>query len=64
MADRGIGFLERDVSSDEKAAKEMLKLLQGRMMTPSIVVGKEVLMGFAQNRARMEALFPKKSEEV
>jgi hypothetical protein len=31
-------------------------------MTPTIVVGGEILVGFAQNRARFEELFPKKEE--
>jgi len=40
----------------------MLRLLGGRMVTPTLVVGKEVLTGFAQNRARMEELFPRPAE--
>ncbi len=45
------------MSSDPSAAHEMLHLLGGRMVTPTIVVGKEVLIGFAQSRARLEELF-------
>ena len=37
----------------------MLHLLGGRMVTPTIVVGREVLVGFAQNRARLEEFFPR-----
>ncbi len=33
--------------------------LTGRTVTPTIVVGQEVLVGFAQNRARFEELFPR-----
>lgn len=40
----------------------MQRLLGGRMMTPTIVVGREVLAGFAQNRARLEELFPRQEE--
>ncbi|GEM_PF-3182304 len=32
------------------------------MMTPTIVIGQEILTGFAQNRARLEELFPKPKE--
>jgi len=51
--------MERDVSADRGAVQEMLDLLGGRVMTPTIVVGDEVLIGFAGSRARMEELFPK-----
>lgn len=32
------------------------------MMTPTMVVGEEVLIGFAASRGRLEALFPQKEE--
>jgi hypothetical protein len=43
------------VTVDPKAMDE-LKRLVGRFVTPTIVVGKEVLLGFAANRARIEEL--------
>ncbi len=35
---------------------EELKELMGRFVTPTIVIGKEVLVGFAANRRRIEEL--------
>jgi hypothetical protein len=46
------------VSTDHEAAHEMIDLT-GRTITPTLAVGEEVLIGFAQNRARIEELFPK-----
>jgi len=46
--------------ADGKALQEVRDLLGGRMMTPAIVVGKQVLIGFAANRAQMEELFPRR----
>ena len=43
------------MTADPKAMDE-LKRLAGRFATPTIVVGKEVLLGFAANRARIEEL--------
>lgn len=59
-----MGYSERDVSSDPQAVQEMLGLLGGRMMTPTIVVGQEVLVGFAASRPRLETLFPKRKQEA
>ena len=39
-----------------------LKKLVGRFVTPAIVIGDEVLLGFAANRARIEELLPKSPE--
>jgi len=43
------------VTTDEKYMDE-LKALMGRFATPTIVIGKEVLLGFAANRRRIEEL--------
>jgi hypothetical protein len=47
------------VTADGSAERDLRQLLQGRLMTPTLVVGKEILVGFAQNRARVEQLFPR-----
>jgi len=57
-----VRYIERDVSSDPQAVQEMLQVLQGRMMTPTMVIGGEVLVGFAASRSRLETLFPKQEE--
>ena len=44
---------------DPEAESDLRQLLDGRLMTPTLVVGKEMLIGFAQNRARLEQLFPR-----
>ncbi|NOZ05021.1 MAG: glutaredoxin family protein [Chloroflexi bacterium] len=46
---------ERDVTTDEKYMKELKKVI-GRFATPTIVIGKEALLGFALNRRRIEEL--------
>jgi len=43
------------VTTDEKYMKELKKVI-GRFATPTIVIGKEVLLGFALNRRRIEEL--------
>jgi hypothetical protein len=47
------------VTAEPAALEGLRRLLGGRVMTPTIVVGKERLVGFADNRARMEVLFPR-----
>ena len=43
-----IPFVAKDVSSDEKAAEELMSL--GSMSTPTIVVDGEMLVGFDPQR--------------
>lgn len=50
----------RDVTADEKYLKELTEIV-GRMATPTIVIGDEVLLGFAMNRARIETLLERNS---
>jgi hypothetical protein len=45
------------VTVDEKAMKELIEVI-GRFATPTIVIGREVLLGFAANRARIEEVLP------
>jgi hypothetical protein len=45
------------VTVDPKAMDE-LKRVAGRLATPTIVIGKEVLLGFAANRSRIEEVLP------
>ena len=47
--------MDRDVTADPEALVELRDVI-GRMATPTIVLGDEVLLGFASNRARIEAL--------
>ena len=47
--------MERDATVDPQALDE-LKRLAGRLATPTIVVGNDVLLGFAANRSRLEEL--------
>ena len=47
--------MNRDVTADPAALAELRDVI-GRMATPTIIFGNEVLLGFAANRARIEGL--------
>lgn len=53
MDDRGVKYIEYDVSRDRAAAEEMVRLT-GQMGVPVIVVDGQVIIGF--DRARLQAL--------
>ena len=53
LSERGLRFIEYDVSRDNKAAQEMLRI-SGQMGVPVILVDGEVIVGF--NRPRLEQL--------
>lgn len=53
LNERGVKYIEYDVSRDQTAANEMIKQT-GQMGVPVIVVNGEVVVGF--NRARLEQL--------
>ena len=53
LTERGIRFIDYDVSRDSKAAEEMVRV-SGQMGVPVIVVDGEVIVGF--NRPRLEEL--------
>ena len=55
FAQEGIEYDERDVTTNEKYMQELTETI-GRFATPTIVIGDEVLLGFAANRARIEEL--------
>jgi len=52
LSQKGVEFIERDVTVDEKAIGELEKL--GIMTTPVIVIDGEVVVGF--DRDRLETL--------
>ena len=58
LNDKGIKFTEYDVSRDQAAAQEMVKLT-GQMGVPVITVNGQVIIGF--DRARLESLLTKSS---
>ncbi len=45
--------MEKDVTTDEKAMQELTKVI-GRFATPTIVIDREVFLGFAANLSRIE----------
>jgi glutaredoxin len=49
----GIEYTEKDVTADEEAMQELTQVID-RSVTPTIVIGKEVLLGFAASRRRIE----------
>ena len=55
--------MDRDVTADPEALAELQDVI-GRMATPTIVIGDEVLLGFAANRARIEKLVQGASAEA
>lgn len=58
LCERGVRFTEYDVSIDQSAANEMVRL-SGQMGVPVIVVDSEVIVGF--NRVRLEQLLAGKT---
>ncbi len=53
LAQKGIPYVERDVATDPAALAELRDRL-GRMTTPTLIIGNEVFVGFAANRAEIE----------
>jgi glutaredoxin len=45
LAERGIEFTDKDVSSDQAAVFELVRTYNSRS-TPTLVIGDEVLIGF------------------
>ena len=52
LSDKGVTFIERDVSKDEDALTELKKL--GVMTTPVTVIEGEVVIGF--DRSKLEQM--------
>ena len=55
LTSRGITFVEKNVASD-KAAREELANIYGRLATPTIVIGEKIFLGFRENRDEIEKL--------
>jgi glutaredoxin 3 len=53
LSQRGVSYIEKDVSRDRQAAMEMIRL-SGQQGVPVIAVDDQVVVGF--NRPRLEAL--------
>ena len=53
LSSKGVEFQNIDVSQDQTAVEEMVKL-SGQMGVPVIVIGEEVITGF--DKARIERL--------
>lgn len=58
LSERGIAFEDRDVSRDEQAIEELVYKYQSRV-TPTVVIGDEVIIGF--DRDRIDQHFPHKT---
>lgn len=54
LADKGIPYVEKNVSEDPAHMEELLKLTDGVRGTPVIVIGDEVIRGF--DRGKMARL--------
>ena len=59
LAERGVVYIEYDVSQDQAAAEEMVRLT-GHMGVPVIVIDGEVIIGF--DRPRLEQLLASHSK--
>ena len=55
LSQKGINYLNKDILNDPEARKELVEKY-GRMATPTIVINGEAIMGFAQNREKIEGL--------
>jgi glutaredoxin len=49
LSERGIGYEDRDVSSDQSAVQDLV-YKYGSRSTPTIVVGDDVMVGFDPER--------------
>lgn len=49
LAERGISYIEKDVSQDQAAVFELVRKYNSRS-TPTVVIGGEVLIGFNPDR--------------
>jgi len=54
FAERGIEYVEKNIATSSKARRELLRL-SGFAAVPTIVIGREVIWGFAANWERIEA---------
>lgn len=54
LSHKGIPFTALNVAEDPVALEEMKQKTGGRLATPTIVVGDQVLIGF--DRAKLEAM--------
>jgi glutaredoxin 3 len=52
FAQEGIQYQAKDVTTDPQAMEELREKV-GRFMTPTIVIGEEVLIGFGMSLARI-----------
>jgi glutaredoxin len=49
LSEKGIEFIDRDVTADPSAVRELVGTYKSRS-TPTIVVGEEVMIGFDPQR--------------
>ena len=49
LSERGIDFVEHDVTADPQAVQDLVNTYQSRS-TPTIVIGDEVMIGFDPER--------------
>jgi glutaredoxin-like YruB-family protein len=49
MEDKGIAFVERDITEDPQAVDDLVSKYQSRS-TPTLVIGEEVMIGFDPER--------------
>ncbi|RMG73024.1 MAG: glutaredoxin family protein [Nitrospirae bacterium] len=55
MKERSIAFVNKDISTDAQARKE-LETKYGRLATPTIVIDEKVFVGFKENLKEIERL--------
>ncbi len=58
LKEKGISFVEKDVSSDANARQELASKY-GRLATPTIVIDGKVFVGFKENLKEIEELLTK-----
>lgn len=49
LSERGIEFEDRDVTADPQAVEDLIHKYKSRM-TPTMVIGDEIIVGFAPDR--------------
>ncbi|HCX90745.1 MAG: NrdH-redoxin [Deltaproteobacteria bacterium CG12_big_fil_rev_8_21_14_0_65_43_10] len=55
LSQKGINYADKDILNDPEARRELVEKY-GRMTTPTMVINGEAILGFGQNREKIEGL--------
>jgi glutaredoxin len=52
LSQKGVAFIDHDVTTDKAALEEMRKITEGGLSVPVIHIGNEVIVGFDEERIK------------